>query len=101
VAVIACRRPDTSEDTANVVGSAGRGASLYIVSFTGPSGVRHSVDVTADSLYEAAGLALARLQKEGAADQGAPAAKLEVQVREPATTHTVVRWRRSAVGAMV
>jgi hypothetical protein len=67
------------------------------VSFTGPSGVRHSVEVTAESLYEAAGLGLNVLSKEGWADQIAPGTELQVEVREPATTHTVTvaqlrRW---------
>jgi hypothetical protein len=39
------------------------------LTFTGPSGVRHSVEVTADTPYEAAGLGLNVLRKEGWADQ--------------------------------
>jgi len=67
------------------------------VSFTGPSGVRHSVEVTAETLYEAVGLGLSVLSKEGWADQIAPGTELQVEVREPATTHTVTvaqlrRW---------
>jgi len=59
------------------------------VSFTGPSGVRHSVDVTAESVYEAAALGLSRLRRDEWADQIAPGTPIEITVREPATTHTV------------
>ena len=60
-----------------------------IVSFTGPTGIRHSVEVMAESLYEAAALGLSMLRTEDWADAVAPGTPLEVQVREPATTHTV------------
>ena len=59
------------------------------VSFTGPSGIRHSMEVTAESLYEAAALGLSLLLKEGWSEPIAPGTQLEVQVREPATIHTV------------
>jgi hypothetical protein len=41
----------------------------YTVSFVGPAGVRHSVDMTAESVYEAAALGLSRLQRDEWADQ--------------------------------
>jgi hypothetical protein len=61
------------------------------------SGVRHSVEVTADSLYEAAALGLALLRKDGWTEAIAPGTELEVQVRQPAARHTVTlaqlrRW---------
>ena len=59
------------------------------VSFTGPSGVRHSVDVTVESVYEAAALGLSRLRRDEWADQIASGTPIEITVREPATTHTV------------
>src|SRR3954454_19336068 len=67
------------------------------VSFTGPSGIRHSVDVTAESTYEAAALAVAALKRGGWAEVVAPGTELEVQVREPATSHRITlqqihRW---------
>jgi hypothetical protein len=52
-------------------------------------GVAHSVEVTAGSLYEAAALGLSLLRHDGSVAQIAPGTKLDVQVREPATTHTV------------
>jgi hypothetical protein len=53
------------------------------VSFTGPSGVRHSVEVAAESIYEAAALGVSALKNSGWADAIAPGTELEVQVREP------------------
>ena len=51
------------------------------VSFTGPSGIRHSVEVTAESIYEAAGLGVSALRKSGWTDAIAPGTELEIQVR--------------------
>jgi hypothetical protein len=67
------------------------------VSFSGPSGIRHSVDVTAESVYEAAALGLSALLKSGWADAVALGTELEIQVREPPTSHRVAlhqihRW---------
>jgi len=38
------------------------------VSFLGPSGVRHSIEVTAESVYEAAALGVSALRNSGWAD---------------------------------
>ncbi len=67
------------------------------VSFTGPSGIRHSVDVTAESLYEAAALGVSALKRAGWVDAIAPGTEFEVLVREPATSHRITmqqvhRW---------
>lgn len=67
------------------------------VSFVGPSGIRHSVEVVADSLYEAAALGLAVLRTDGWTEAIAPGTELEVQVRQPAAKHTITvaqlrRW---------
>ena len=73
------------------------------VSFTGPSGVRHSVEVTAESIYEAAALGVSALKNGGWGDAIAPGTELEVQVREPATSHrlTVQQIRRWCDGVAV
>ena len=73
------------------------------VSFSGPSGIRHSVDVTAESIYEAAGLAVSALTSDGWADAIAPGTELEIQAREPATCHriTVQQIRRWCDGGAV
>src|SRR3954451_10829732 len=59
------------------------------VSLTGPSGVRHSVEVSADSLYEAAIVGFSLLKHDGWVDPVAPGTQLEIQVTNPATTHCV------------
>jgi hypothetical protein len=67
------------------------------VSFMGPSGVRHSVEVTAESVYEAAAFGVSALRNSGWADAISPGTELEIQVREPATSHRLTvrqiqRW---------
>src|SRR5437762_2226860 len=59
------------------------------VSFTGPSGVCHSVEVSADSLYEAAIVGFSLLKQDGWVDPIAPGTRLEIQVRHPATKHSI------------
>jgi hypothetical protein len=66
------------------------------VSFTGASGIRHSVDVTAESVYEAAALGVSALGGSWA-DAVALGTELEIQVREPPTCHGITvqqihRW---------
>jgi len=77
--------------------------SACIVSFKSVTGIAHSVEVEAETLYEAAGLGLARL-KDGWVEGLGPATKLEISVREPSTTHTVSvqqlqRWIDGGVGS--
>jgi hypothetical protein len=67
------------------------------VSFRNVSGVRHSVDVDAESVYEAAATALSYLEKDDWGEVVGPGMELEVLVRSPATRHTVTisqikRW---------
>src|SRR5689334_1037435 len=59
------------------------------VCFTGSLGVCHSVEVSADSLYEAAIVGFSLLKRDGWVDPIAPGTRLEIQVRHPATTHAV------------
>jgi hypothetical protein len=71
------------------------------VSFKSPTGITHGVDVEAETLYEAAGLGLARLKKDGWIEGLGPGSRLEIQVREPATVHTLTvqqlhRWIENA-----
>jgi hypothetical protein len=84
------RAPRTvGEYKANVLSSRPVALRSCTVSFTAISGIRHSVNVTAESLYEAAALGLAALKKDGWIDKIGPASVLDVEVREPATTHIV------------
>ena len=57
------------------------------VSFEDSDGIRHSVVVRADSLFEAAALALARFR--GAEIVVGPAATFDVAVSEPVITHAI------------
>ena len=65
------------------------GVRACSVSFKGVSGVRHSVDVDAETVYEAGIRGLAILRKDGWVDNVGLGTELEIQVREPATKHTV------------
>ena len=79
-----------------MVPSAAVALRTWTVGFSGPSGIRHSVDVT-ESVYEAAALGVSALRKSGWADGVALGTELEIQVREPPTCHRVTvhqirRW---------
>jgi hypothetical protein len=70
---------------------------LCTVSFKDPRGIRHSVDVEAESLFEAVVFAVSRFRKDPWAGQIATATLLDVEVREPSTTHSITlqqveRW---------
>ena len=74
-------------------------ARACTVSFSGPDGIRHSVNVQAESLYEAVVLAI-RAFREHECAPGA-GSQLEVEARSPAVTHTVSMakvqdWLRSS-----
>jgi hypothetical protein len=79
-------------------------ARLCAVSFTSATGISHSVTVEAETLFEAAGLGLARLKADGWVEGLGPGTKLEIHVREPGTSHTVSvqqlqRWMISSVSS--
>jgi hypothetical protein len=60
------------------------------VTFQDLAGMRHTVEVEADSVYEAACIALRALKKAAFVEQPPGAAsKLQVQVLEPAVIHEV------------
>jgi hypothetical protein len=65
------------------------GIRACAVSFRGVSGIRHSVELEAETVYEAAIRGLHLLRKDGWVDNVGPGTELEIQVREPTTTHTV------------
>jgi hypothetical protein len=67
------------------------------VSFLSATGISHSVEVDAETLYEAAGLGLARLKRDGWIEGLGPGSRLTIEVREPSTVHSltvtqVQRW---------
>jgi hypothetical protein len=65
-------------------------------------GIRQSVEVTAKTVFKAAARALSALRRDAWIDGIGPATRLEIQVPQPAITHTVTvqqleRWaNRSA-----
>ena len=73
------------------------GVRSCVVSFAGERGVRHSVEVTADTLYEAAATALSIFKQSEWADAIGPHTELLVAVKNPETMHRVTphqiqRW---------
>jgi hypothetical protein len=67
------------------------------VSFTDAGGVRPTVEVAAESLFEAAALGLAEMRREAWIDNPARGATLEIAVVAPVVKHTVTvqqveRW---------
>ena len=67
------------------------------VSFKDLDGIHHTVEVTAESLYEAAVLGLRALKKSAWVDAVGPGTRLEIQVMEPAAVHLLLvahlqRW---------
>jgi len=67
------------------------------VCFKSATGITHCVDVEAETLYEAAGLGLARLKKDGWIEGLGQSSRLEIEVREPSTVHSLTeqqlhRW---------
>jgi hypothetical protein len=77
--------------------SAGMAAQTCTVSVTDSRGIRHSVEITAESLFEAAAMALAAFRKDGWTEPPGPATRLEIEVKPPVVRHTVTvqqlqRW---------
>lgn len=60
---------------------------ICVVFFTDTESVRHSVEVEARSLYEAAALALAEFRSSGVVEEIGPATRLSIAVRRPETIH--------------
>ncbi len=59
------------------------------VSFKDIKGIRHSVEVHAESLYEAAVMAVTAFGKDPWLEKIGPATVLDVEIREPATKHAL------------
>jgi hypothetical protein len=74
---------------------------LCAVSFMDLRGIRHTAEVEADSLYEAAVQGIRRLNQDPWIERIGPGTKLEIEVREPAVTHalTVEQVERWLAGA--
>ena len=72
---------------------------LCSVGFKSAMGVSHSVDVEAETLYEAAALGLARLKKDGWIEGLGPGTRLEIQVASLAVI-TFCPFSRSSAGSI-
>jgi len=67
-------------------------ARTCLVTFTDSDGIRHSVEVTATTLYEAAALAINEFRRcRSTSNAPGPATRLTVALKTPATSHEV-RW---------
>jgi hypothetical protein len=71
------------------------------VSFADQRGIRHTVDVQAESLFEAAVLAVQTFRQDPWLERISPATLLDVEVRQPPTKHAVTlqqveRWLAGA-----
>ncbi len=67
------------------------------VALTDAAGVKHSVEVEAETLFEAAALGLAAMKREQWVEGDGPGATLEISVVQPVVKHSVsvqqvVRW---------
>ena len=90
-----------SEQNTNLLPCSAVALRTCTVSFKDVRGIRHSVDVEAESLYEAAVLAVKRFRQDPWIEQVGTATVLDVEVREPATKHSislqqVERWLAGA-----
>ena len=77
------------------------GVRVCAVSFIDVRGIRHTVEVEAESLYEAVVLGVRRFRKDPWIERVGDAAVLEVEVREPSAKHAlslnqVERWLSGA-----
>ena len=90
------------ETKANMIRSRAVALRTCTVSFTGPSGVRHSVEVTAESIYEAAALGvsalknswLGRRDRAGNRARGSGARARHLSSAHRAADSSLVRRRR-------
>lgn len=74
-----------------------------VVSFRDSRGIAHSCEVQAESLYEAAVLAVNLFRKEPWLETVGPATVLDIEVREPGTKHglsiqQLERWLAAGPG---
>lgn len=60
------------------------------VTYKDLEGVRHTVEVVAESVYEASVLALSALTKHEWVDNVGPGTRLDIQIVEPNVTHTLL-----------
>ena len=74
---------------------------ICAVSFADVRGIRHTVEVQAESLFEAAILGVRTFRGDPWIEQVGPATVLDIEVREPAAKHAITmmqveRWLEGA-----
>jgi len=67
------------------------------VSFTDVRGIKHTAEVEAESLYEAAVQGIRRLNQDPWLERIGPGTALEIEIREPSAKHSITveqvqRW---------
>jgi hypothetical protein len=72
-----------------------------IVTLTDLRGIRHVAEVSADSVFEAASLAVQAFRQSQFVEEVGPATRLEIEVRSATTRHVVtvgqvLRWTEGA-----
>lgn len=77
------------------------GVKACAVSFTDLRGIRHTAEVEAESLYEAAVQGIRRLNQDPWLERIGPGTKLEIEIREPSAKHSITveqveRWLAGA-----
>ena len=77
------------EKKTKVLRSSSVGVRVCTVSFQDRRGIRHSVDVEAESLYEAVVFAVHRFRGDIWAERVVKGTLLDVEVREPATKYSI------------
>jgi len=97
---VSTRAGQLGEWTANVLPWPPVAVRTCVVSFVGTSGIRRGVEVEAETLYEAAVLAVTRFREDIWGETVAAGTTLDVDVREPSTRHSVTlqqveRWLAS------
>ena len=77
------------------------GIKACSVSFTDVRGIKHTAEVEAESLYEAAVQGIRRLNQDPWLERIGPGTKLEIEIREPSARHSITveqveRWLAGA-----
>jgi hypothetical protein len=62
---------------------------VCLITVTDARGIRHTAEVSAESMFEAAVLGLAALKSDEWTERIGPATRLEVKVQAPAVTHVL------------
>ena len=74
------------------------GVKACSVSFTDIRGIRHTAEVEAESLYEAAVQGIRRLNQDPWLERIGPGTKLEIEIREPSAKHAFRRAGSALAG---